>query len=40
MRIHCHSYQIFMIAIATLVERGLGFDADADTFVITLTGAH
>jgi len=40
MTITCHSYQSFMIAITTLVERGLGFNADADTFVITLTGAH
>jgi hypothetical protein len=29
-----------MEVIASLVQRGIGFKADADTFVITLTGAH
>ena len=40
MEINCKNFEAFMIVIASLVERGLGFYADADTFVITLTGAH
>lgn len=40
MTITCDNYENFLTIIAGLVERGLGFTANGDNFVITLTGAH
>jgi hypothetical protein len=40
MTIDCKDFDQFMLVIADLVQRGLGFKADADNLRITLTGAH
>jgi len=40
MFIHCENRQQFYDCIAALVERGLGFEADAWALKITLTGAY
>jgi hypothetical protein len=40
MNIQCKTYEQFMIVINQLVERGLGFEADADSLLITLTGSY
>lgn len=37
-RIECDTMAQFMEVIAKLVERGLTFEADADTLTINLTG--
>jgi hypothetical protein len=40
MTITCETQRIFLDTIAGLVERGLGFEADAFNYTIKLTGAH
>ena len=37
--IQCKTYEQFMIVINQLVERGIGFEANADSLLITLTGS-
>jgi len=39
MTINCTTFDHFMAVIAALVERGLGFRADAEALTIVLTGA-
>jgi hypothetical protein len=39
MNIQCRDHDQFMRVIASLVERGIGFEADATTLLITLTGS-
>jgi hypothetical protein len=38
--IDCKDFDQFMRVIADLVQRGLGFKADAETLKINLTGAN
>ncbi len=38
--IETNSFDMFMLTIAALVEKGLTFKADADSLIITLTGGH
>ena len=40
MSIRCHGEDQFFETIERLVRQGLGFDACADTYIITLTGAY
>jgi hypothetical protein len=40
MTIDCKDLDQFMAVIAGLVQRGLGFKADAETLKISLTGAN
>lgn len=40
MTIRCGTKWSFFETIAELVARGLGFEADADTLDIKLTGSH
>lgn len=40
MRVICHTEENFYEAIHKFVEKGLTFDADFETLVITLTGGH
>ena len=40
MFIECRTLDQFTAVIAGLVQRGLGFKADADTLTIILTGSH
>jgi hypothetical protein len=37
--INCHDIEQFIQIIAGLAQRGIGFKADANRLVITLTGA-
>ncbi len=39
MTIHCKDLDQFIAVCAGLVQRTIGFAADAETLVITLTGA-
>jgi hypothetical protein len=39
MTIECGTIQQLVEICASLVERGFGFNADADRLIITLTGA-
>lgn len=38
--IQCKDHDQFMRVIASLVERGIGFEADAKSLLITLTGSY
>ena len=40
MIIRCENFKQFITVIASLTERGIGFDAAAGTFQIKLTGGH
>ena len=40
MTIHCHSITQMLDITYSLLCRGVGFRACADTFIITLTGSH
>lgn len=39
MKIHCYTIELFVSVIAGLAREGVGFEANADTFTIKLTGA-
>ena len=40
MKIQCESVSRFLEVIAGLVQKGLTFEADAETLVIRLTGGY
>lgn len=40
MKIYCKSMEKFVEVVAGLVSKGLTFEADADTYVIKLTGGY